>query len=73
MRKRQKNIGDYPAEEAIQDAGQYHRLCSFTEALAQLGSAVEENQKNKKTVKELKDKVKNLESPNAPRAPAGGG
>ena len=70
--KRGNGIEDYPAEEAIQDVVQYHRLCSFTEAIAQLGSAVGENQKNKEMVKELKDKVKKLE-PSAPTAPAGGG
>ena len=46
-------ISAYTAEEAILDVVQYHTLCSLTEALAQLGSAVQENATNKKEIVRL--------------------
>jgi len=59
--KRKVALKDYPAEEAIQDAIKYHRLCSLTESLAVLGRAVEENQKNKEKAEGLKEQNTKLE------------
>lgn len=61
-KKREKVLNKYSAEEAIQDAIKYHRLCSLTESLAVLGRAVEETQKNKEKTEDLKGQVDKLET-----------
>lgn len=51
--RKKLEIDDYSVEAAVQDAGEYHNLCSLTEALAVLGSAVEENEGNKEKIKTM--------------------